>query len=399
MDSIQAGVGFSTLEDTQAAARKAARDAMSQAQIEKAGWVLCFFTVEHFKAADAMLEALRQETQSFAIAGCSSLGVVVSGKEVESGPALAVMVGYAPRTRTLSTLTTRPEEALMAMSQSLGGGFSQNGDNSFLLSLTDSFQLDHTRIRSLGEKTMGGIPLFGSAATDDGRIGLSLQMGMEGVQSQSVSLLGFSGGFSLFSGITNGFEIVGEPHFMSKSEKFSIKELDGKPAFQTLKKNLNSLGYKDVKDISTRVMMGFPLNEENLDFSGKNTVLRQILGPDEENKGILVPHNLKSEGVVGIMQENPEKSRRELRNMLKEAKRSLGGPPRFGIYLNCAARGSRLYGELSVDAKTITEELGDFPLIGMFGGYELASPFGVPVIYSNTGVLILVGEKPASPPS
>ena len=65
-------------------------------------------------------------------------------------------------------------------------------------------------------------------------------------------------------------------------------------------------------------------------------------------------------------------------------------PPAFGVYFNCAARGEALYGRPDVDTEVIREILGEFPLIGFFGGYELARvPAGLQ-LYSYTGVLVLV---------
>jgi small ligand-binding sensory domain FIST len=60
------------------------------------------------------------------------------------------------------------------------------------------------------------------------------------------------------------------------------------------------------------------------------------------------------------------------------------------MYFNCASRGEALYGRPNVDTQLIQETLGDFPLIGFFGAYELAQmPQGVQ-LYTYTGVLVLV---------
>ena len=64
--------------------------------------------------------------------------------------------------------------------------------------------------------------------------------------------------------------------------------------------------------------------------------------------------------------------------------------PTFGIYFNCASRGDGLYGRPNVDTQLIRETLGDFPLIGFFGAYEMAQmPLGVQ-LYTYTGILVLV---------
>ena len=45
-----------------------------------------------------------------------------------------------------------------------------------------------------------------------------------------------------------------------------------------------------------------------------------------------------------------------------------------------------------IDAAYIKQVLGDFPLIGMFGGYELAPLGRANHLFAYTGVLVLVAE-------
>ena len=76
--------------------------------------------------------------------------------------------------------------------------------------------------------------------------------------------------------------------------------------------------------------------------------------------------------------------------MLHRLKKKNDEKPTFGIYFNCASRGDALYGKPNVDITYIQEILGEFPLIGFFGAYEMAQmPQGVQ-LYSYTGVLVLI---------
>jgi small ligand-binding sensory domain FIST len=46
-----------------------------------------------------------------------------------------------------------------------------------------------------------------------------------------------------------------------------------------------------------------------------------------------------------------------------------------------------------IDTAYIRQALGDFPLIGMFGGYELAPFAGSNHLFAYTGALALITEK------
>ena len=64
--------------------------------------------------------------------------------------------------------------------------------------------------------------------------------------------------------------------------------------------------------------------------------------------------------------------------------------PDFGVYFNCSSRGEALYGRTNVDTQIIREILGEFPLIGFYGGYEMAQMTKGVQLYTYTGVLVLV---------
>ena len=70
-----------------------------------------------------------------------------------------------------------------------------------------------------------------------------------------------------------------------------------------------------------------------------------------------------------------------------------GKTPQFGLYFNCCARGTSLYGFPGMDTAYIHRSLGDFPLIGFFGSYELGPVGRINQLLTYTGVLALINEK------
>jgi small ligand-binding sensory domain FIST len=85
------------------------------------------------------------------------------------------------------------------------------------------------------------------------------------------------------------------------------------------------------------------------------------------------------------------RAREDLNQMLERQAANLAGrKPAFGFYFNCCARGSSLYGIPGIDSAYIKQILGDFPFIGMFGGYELAPLGRANHLFAYTGVLALI---------
>jgi small ligand-binding sensory domain FIST len=79
--------------------------------------------------------------------------------------------------------------------------------------------------------------------------------------------------------------------------------------------------------------------------------------------------------------------------MLAYLQEQLDGPPDFGFYFDCAARGRGFYGREGVDLEAIHRHFGPFPLLGMFGGFELATTHGTAHVYTYTGVLVLLRAR------
>jgi small ligand-binding sensory domain FIST len=65
--------------------------------------------------------------------------------------------------------------------------------------------------------------------------------------------------------------------------------------------------------------------------------------------------------------------------------------PKFGVYFNCAGRGSDLYGQPGLDPELIQRRFGPLPLAGIQSSFEIAPTCGRPRIHMLTGVLLLAG--------
>ena len=216
---VQIGVGLSLLGDAGDAAREATREAMRQAGLERADWAFCFFSTPHLGRADAVRDRVLEGSGCLALSGCSAMGVIGGGREVEGGAAVGVMVGCSPRIEARSALLPETWDGLERF---LGGGAQQNRKTT-LFALPDSYRVDNARMQQrlaikLDGEGLLGANLFGAGATDDGSVGLSLQLGMEGVRSASIAMMRFDGDYEISVGITQSCTAVGDPHFITRAD-------------------------------------------------------------------------------------------------------------------------------------------------------------------------------------
>lgn len=410
---IQAGVGLSVEKDTAAAARHAAREAMEQAGVQRADWAICYFTSDHLPGADQLREAVLKETGCLSLCGCSAMGVIAAGKEVEGKPGVGVMVGRSPGILTHSALLPENGKGLARFARKngdgdgsgdggedrggIGGGIgggagttAANAERNIVIALPDSYRVDNLRLERIVGRELPGTPLYGAGATDDGSMGIALQLGMEGVRSASISTLGFQGNYQAVTGITQSCTAVGEPHFITGAKDFLLTELDSRPALQTFLEQGKLLGLEDMQQVADQLLFGFPLDRERPAFVGESCLVRPLAGFDQKTKGLVIPYPMDNKMTMGFMHRSPANAEMDLRRMVDELAEQLDGPPDFGLYFDCAARGERFYGRGGVDSSVIHAHLGEFPLLGMFGGFELATTHGAMHVYSFTGVLLLI---------
>jgi small ligand-binding sensory domain FIST len=117
-------------------------------------------------------------------------------------------------------------------------------------------------------------------------------------------------------------------------------------------------------------------------------LIRAVQGVDPVRRGLLVSDEVRPGMRLAFAVRDAKAAREDLqmavRDLLREAN---GAAPRFGIYLNCAGRGSSLYGQRDVDLKILKARLGELPLAGMQSSFEVSEVGGKPALQLYTGVL------------
>jgi small ligand-binding sensory domain FIST len=89
---LRAGVGFSVQPNPRTAALEATQGALKQAGLRVADAALCFAGSALGGAFPLLVRTVAETAGTSEIAGCGSIGVIANGREVESGPSLAVLV-------------------------------------------------------------------------------------------------------------------------------------------------------------------------------------------------------------------------------------------------------------------------------------------------------------------
>lgn len=119
-------------------------------------------------------------------------------------------------------------------------------------------------------------------------------------------------------------------------------------------------------------------------------LVRAVQGVDPVRRSLLVSDEIGVGMRIAFAIRDANAARCDLESVTRELARDIAGAaPRFGVYINCASRGSSLYGAYDVDTRIVRARFGDIPLAGMQSSFEIAPHIGKPTLQLYTGVLAL----------
>jgi len=392
---IRAGVGQSQKQLTGQAVEEAACQAMARAGISRADLALIFFTAEHAARASELVSALARSVGTDCVFGSSGAGIVTGEGEVEGNSGVAVLVIASDE------IIARPFifEPLKGNEANLGATFGEfvakaDDKNSLMILLPDSYNGNPQPLLASMASKSGFHPAIGAGSTENGAAGATYQLCGDKLASNSIAGAYLSGDFRVHIDITQGCQPIGEPMVITKAEGNLIYEIDGRPALEAFARVLRGPLAEDIRRALMVLFVGVPADRRENSVAPGKYLVRNIIGLDPD-KGILgVAEEVSAGEAMIFTMRDGQRAREDLGQMLQRQVQALGGKkPAFGLYFNCCARGHSLYGIPGIDSAYIRQALGDVPLIGMFGGYELAPLGRANHLFAYTGVLALITES------
>ena len=394
---IRAGVGQSVDASTARAAGEAVQMALAQAGVSKADAVLVFFAAEHAARERELVESVRRVAGTDCVIGCSATGIMTASGEVEGGHGLAAMVLGAEQLHCRPLFFQPLREREFDIGVQLAGMVPPSEATGSLLALfPDTYNGQPQRLLESLHDERGFTPVVGAGASENGTAQATYQLSGAGVTNNAVAGLYLDGAFQAHIEITQGCQPISDPMVITKCERNLIYEINERPALEVFSSLLKGPLAADLRRALMVLFVGLPADRLINSVSAGKYLVRNIIGIDPD-KGILGVAEEVSEGesLIFVMRDG-QRAREDLTQMLQRQVNNLGGrKPAFGFYFNCCARGSSLYGIPGIDSAYIKQALGDFPLIGMFGGYELAPLGRANHLFAYTGVLTLVTGEDA----
>ena len=392
---IRAGVGQSQQQSTGQAVEAAARQALAHAGISRADLAMIFFTADHAGHQRELVTAVIRTVGTDCVVGSSAAGVLTGEGEIEGNGGIAVLVIAGEE------IIGRPFifEPLRGNETNLGASFGEflaktQEQNSLMVLLPDTYNGNPQPLLRSMASNAGFHPVIGAGSTENGAAGATFQLCGDKLASNSIAGAYLSGAFDAHIDITQGCQPISEPMMITKAEGNLIHEINDHPAIEVFAKLLKGPLAEDLRRALMVLFVGLPADRQENSVAAGKYLVRNIIGLDPEKGIVGVAEEVSAGEAMIFAMRDGQRARDDLAQMLHRQVEMLGEKkPAFGLYFNCCARGSSLYGLPGIDSAYIAQALGDFPLIGMFGGYELAPLGRTNHLFAYTGVLALITER------
>jgi small ligand-binding sensory domain FIST len=390
---LVAGAGAAVHADGFTAAGLAAHRALTAAATTSATTALVFAGARHEEDDYAgVLKGVRQRLPGATIVGCSATGVLTSDEELENGSAVAVLVlSGDPRLPSPLVVRELRHDARSAGARlgraaldALGG----NVQGAALAVLVDPGELDAADFILGVAESAPGLLLTGAGASGGSR---GSRVFFDGAaHADTCVALVLPPSIHPTLGMTQGCQGLSDPMTITAANGNLILEIEGRSPQDILR---NMLADPRNRALGSALAEHLLAGIGDLISTGRSDyVVRPFAVTEDDDRTLAVAEPVRAGQTIRFTLRDAIGARDDMKAMLDEQASARGDDmPRFGVYFNCAGRGSALYGQPGLDPELIRRRFGKLPVIGIESSFEIAPACGRPRIHMFTGVLLLAG--------
>ena len=391
---IQAGVGLSTGLDTARAAREAAAQAAASLPGNRADLAIVFATSDHAADLSVLVREVADAVGTTCVTGCSASGVLALGRECENGPAIGVLAVQSDALRATPFLLQDRGDYGLSAGIHLGQRLAASRDDSDLVVVwPDPYAIRPDRLLQGLDAALGPVPVAGGASSSRSPSGGTFQFcGTEG-GTGAVSGVRLSGAFRHHLALTQGCRPLGAVRRVTGAHERFILEVDGVPAYEALRACAPGGRLDNPADAIRRLTVALLPEPGESTLRPGEFLVRNIVAADPDTGVIAIAAEVEEGQSLLFAVREPGAAYDDVSKMAARAAESAPeGGYRFGLYFDCLARGSALYGRAGVDSEAIARHLPGVPILGFFCNAEIAPLRGANHLFTYTGVLVLVSE-------
>lgn len=335
---------------------------------------IAFFTHQLATPPEAISDTLRVTLSPSCRVGVSAGAVVSTDREIEQGPALALLAGRLPGVE-VSPFLMDPSFWGEAIEDPLEFARHTRGVEGaeVVMLLGDPFSLDIERTLRAFNRHAPGVRVVGGMASAGMRPHSNLLTLNDWSSHEGGVAVALRGAIRADVVVSQGCRPIGPPLAVTRAEQNIILELDGQPALERTEQVLRSLPESMHPYLKHGLYMGRLARRVSPAGRG-DYLIRNLLGADRDRGAIAVADRVTEKEQVRLHVRDAAIAREDLEMLLSP--QSFDSRAQAALMFSCNGRGKGFFGEPNRDVSTLQQALGGaIPTAGFFAAGEIG-PIG-----------------------
>jgi small ligand-binding sensory domain FIST len=393
---LSAGAGVAVHADGSIAAGEASRRALVGAGTTAADLALVFAGGRHdHDEYVGVLAAVTRAIPRASVIGCSATGVLSADDELEDGRAVAVLLlgddgqggPRLPRPLFIGGIRAEARAAGARLGREVRRAVGGDDSGAAVALLVDPAELDAVDFLA-GLAEAAPEVLVTGAGVSGGEAGC--RVFYDGVaRTDACVALVFPRDLHPTIGMTQGCQALSEPLTITAADGNLVLELDGRPSVEALQRAISDPRNPALRRMTPHLLAG--IGELGVD-GRSDYVVRQLAIAEGDRPALAVAEPVRAGQTLRFTVRDAIGARDDMKAMLDEqAEARRDHPARFGVFFNCAERGSTLYGQPGLDPELIRRRFANLPVVGVQSSFEIGPACGRSRMHMFSGVLLLAG--------
>jgi len=358
---------------------------------EVGGKVTCavlFASEDYGPMMGDFLELVQLHAHAPVLVGCSGAGLIGTGREAERASGFSLLLLNLPNTsvRAVPLPVLREESEVTAASMRELAGPGAEKCSAWIV-FANPVTLPVEPWLDAWNAAFPGVPALGGLASG-GRREESMFVFHEREVVEGGVALGFDGGVTVRTLVSQGCRPVGEPLTITGAEGHLVTSLGSKPAFEVLDATFGSLPPGDKAVAKDNLFVGLAMSEYLEEFKTGDFLVRNLIGGDPQTGVLAVGTSPRVGQTLQFQLRDRDSADAELRHLLEEVRKD-GVEPFASLLFCCNGRGRHLFGTANHDAGVVEELLGTKPSAGFFCNGEIGPVGGRNFVHGYTASIAL----------
>ncbi len=300
--------------------------------------------------------------------GCSAGGVIGGGHELEEEPGVSVTAAVLPGVRL--TAFHRDEPSPPALDP---------GAHHFVL-LPDPFSFDADSFLHALDQAHPGSTVVGGVASGGREPGSNVLWLGDVTLHGGVVGVALDGDVAVDTIVAQGCRPIGEPMFVTRSERNVVHDLDGRRAAVILQDLYARSEAPDQRLFRESLFLGIVMREARQQYRQGDFLIRNVLGIEPKTGSLVIGALVRDGMVVQFHLRDARTSADDLDELLRRHE----GTPHGALLFSCLGRGKNLYGIVDHDTDAFRARFGAVALGGFFCNGEIGPVQGTTFLHGYT---------------